>query len=768
MRKNILTFPESSQLSALTRYDRSLDPADFLDAIEETFRNKSALAPLMDRLVGFIESVKAKQDHGPVLSKACTLLAKCSFSPLAKPSKKIEQPSDQAIREKEKARGKALFDVFRKRNAKRQELHDNVANTPYGAYPPAYPYVDAIPQVFGENDPVRIASEYLNALQPIETFRHPHDCWFSDDERISVNGNERNFFLHQFLPKLVPEQWIEDPKNKYEIAFWTAVNILDSYFGGALKSIPENHPVFDFSFPSGKRTDQISGAEGEKFARSVSKGLFTIDGFLLLFFGNHFEIPQGLFVAVVRYWLDNEIGISESDASRSILRSLVNFPLGRPAQSWGEVSSGVADAAWLEKVKRIYKEPSLVPFLPCGMSTFDWFFRLSDSAVPIQFRYDNGAEFLSLVLDAWSKKIGILRNYHLGGRYPWRVRSDVRYLYDDHEVSSPDWDTCLHFMALFVEEEEAGEWGWEDDFYGDNRINCFRSFKLHRNFWLAADREGYPELGNALLAFYLLRKSLLDATQHHHLEVDWVAFSNHIRIALMRPGHDWVRRGIEFMKAICRDKEWNLDLLRLNNIVPDSAEIISFPVSTSLSSVEPIGAKVNRTIEQQVGGELWNRFSIRSRKLLIEAEVRFQNIAQTIGSGITEFGPETLAYARPFENELNERLQNIYRSSEVIAYWFANNPKRPLPTNPTIGSYLRLLESEMPAEVIELIEAAGVTLHRKPDLLNRLSALKDRRDQGGHTSKKVTSEHLFGQRVAVFEEQLLRDFLSALSSRATV
>jgi len=768
MEQNILKFPDSSKLPALTRYDGTHDPDDFLEAIEETFREKRALAPLTNRLASFNESVKARQDRRLLFRNACRLLAKFRFSPLAKPITQSQQPSIQILDEKLKAARKDLQDIVTMDFSRRVDLLKKVANTPYVAYPPAYRFVDTISEVFGGNDPVKIVCEYLNELQPTEVFHHPDDCWFGDDERIAINANERIFFLRQVLPQLLQHQSItEGSPNESEIAAWTGITLLEAYFGGTLKPIPEKHPVFDISLPARKASNQRSTAEQRKLLRSFTKGLSTFDGFLMFLFGNHFEVPQGLFVAVIRYWLDCEICISESEASRSILRSLVNYPLGRPAQSWEEIAIGVADSAWLERIKPIYKEPTLVPFLPCGMSKRWWFFELSDSAFPIQFRHDNGDEFSSLVLRAWSKKIGLLRNDQLRGRYPWKVQPDVRYLYDDSQLSNPDWDTHLQFLALFVEEEECGEWGWEDDLYGDNRINGFRSFQLHRNLWLAADREGYPELGNAVLAFYLLRKSLRDAKEHHHLEVDWIPFSDHLRDALTRPGHDWVRQGIEFMKSICREKEWNLDLLRLRNIVPDSASIIPFPASTSLSSIEPIGARVTRQIVELIGSESWNKFSHRSKKLLVEAEVRYQN-TQKIGSGITEFGPETLAYARAFENELNERLENIYRSSEVAAYWSAHNPKRPLSTNPTIGSYLRLLESELPADVIKSIEAAGVMLRGKPDLLSRLAALKDRRDQGGHASKEVKSEHLFHQHVAVFEEQLLKDFLSALSPRATV
>lgn len=123
---------------------------------------------------------------------------------------------------------------------------------------------------------------------------------------------------------------------------------------------------------------------------------------------------------------------------------------------------------------------------------------------------------------------------------------------------------------------------------------------------------------------------------------------------------------------------------------------------------------------------------------------------------------------RRYENELHERLRDIYLSSEVRTYWNAQNPKYPLSPNPTIGSYLKLLESDLPADVISKIEAAGVMLRGKPDLLRGLKVLKARRDQGAHTSREVTTGDPHRQRDAIFYEQLPRDFLSALSPRAAV
>jgi hypothetical protein len=67
-----------------------------------------------------------------------------------------------------------------------------------------------------------------------------------------------------------------------------------------------------------------------------------------------------------------------------------------------------------------------------------------------------------------------------------------------------------------------------------------------------------------------------------------------------------------------------------------------------------------------------------------------------------------------------------------------------------------------------MIQAAGVSLQDIRRVLERLAKLKDRRDQGGHASRQISTEQLHRQRVAIFDEHLLKDFLSALSPRTTI
>ncbi len=761
---NVIPFSIGQPIAELVSFDNSDDPADFLKAVEITFRENRGLDELEKRIGHFIDSLNVVENRAKVLDKACRLLAKLEFAQPTKPTLKDELPPSPPISDNERTAARSIADALAKIVRNEEILKEVAARSPYEAFRPAYRFIELIPQIFGDADPVKVICEYMDALQPTKAFSHPNDCWF--DERIQISSEYGIFYLTEVLLAFFPDQLMETPSGKWDHQLWTQSRLLVAFMLGRLTPLSEKQRAFNYELPHDQSVDQLSHEEKQKLIQAFSNGIKSFDGYLFFVLGTLLPVPQGLFVAVIRHWLDCGVLILDGDTSKDILRSLLNFPVGRPARSWEEIELGVVDSDWLAKVRELYKDPELVPFLPAALSGNSWFDCLLDTPPQCTFSWVNEESTYWRAMQAWSNKISLLRNDMCGGRFPWKAELYVSNLYNDYELSRAEWDMHLHLIALMVEESEAGSWEWEDEFYGDSLRDGFRSFNLYRNAWIAARRESYPELGNALLAFYLFRKGVYARSMSQFLTFDWRAFSEHSRIALSERGNAFVRQAIEFLKSICREKGWDVDLLRLKNILPDSGQIVSLAKISELRAVENIHTEPGRLIDQLIGPDLMSRFSKRSRKLLVEAEVRFQHITRTVGAGVTEFGPETLAFARAFENELHERIKNVYNSPELAQHWSIESPNRPLSTLPTFGSYLRVLESNLPERVVEKIENAGVFLHRCPELLRRLGQLKDKRNQGGHASHDVTGDQLFRQRVAIFDEHLLRDFLGALSPRA--
>ncbi len=312
-----------------------------------------------------------------------------------------------------------------------------------------------------------------------------------------------------------------------------------------------------------------------------------------------------------------------------------------------------------------------------------------------------------------------------------------------------------------MEDEESGKWFHGTDDYGDDWRNGHRSFVLHRNFWIAADREGYPEFGNALFAFYLMRKAICDFKDHDQLDVDWPAFSEQVRQALARPGHQWVRKAVEVMMRACRDKGWQISLLRLKNLLPKVAQIRTLPSVAKLETSVARDEK-ERRLAKEIGEDLWCRWSEGSRHAFLDADVRYEMHAQDFGKRIIHFGPEVVAYAAPYERELNLRLKDLYLSEEMKVFWEKRfNGRRQ--SRPTLGSYLKMLEctKEMPNSLASQIDSGGVALHRSPAVLRKLGILQERRNVGAH--EESGAAQLVDLRERLFAGGLLREFLSHLS-----
>ncbi len=759
----------------LSRFDESSEPELFLDALEEIFRARQSLTPLEMRLGKFRALTTEKEDREKVFPKACVLLAKLKFSRLIDPANESNDGAAIVLSEKVKE----AVNFFNDAAKQEEERKERGKLTPYHAYPPAYPLVEVIPLIFKVDDPVKVICEYMEALGPTKFYRHLEDCWFSDEERFSVTDEMQDFFLMEILCPLAPYSSRPLTRNSMKETmqgdasageFWSSaspiVMLLDVYFSGGFDEAHDEGGVFNTKF-SDEEQQGDAQARKQKIVGLFFASLRTYEGFLTIFFGGFFDFPQGLFVAVIRHWQENGPALKQSATSHQLMETLANYPVGRPPNSWEDIESGAHSKKWVEHIRTVFNEPSFVPFLPCGMSEGRWFWNMFEDFIPSEY-YDKSANSTYwLTLSAWSKKIAVLRNRDLRGRFPWKPESLGCNWYHSSDGTHAEWDMHLLIETLLWDHEDSERWNYTSDEFGDDDENGHRSFKLHQNFWIAAEREGFPEFANAMFAFYLMRKAIFDKRHHTYLNVDWPAFSELVRSALNRPGHRWVRKAVELMKSYSAEKSWNLDGLRLRNLVPDSAQLYVFP---PISEIREVSQKPRRDcekrIESEVGPDLWGRFSDRSRKLMVDAEVRFVMHAPGLGLVLSDIGSEVMSYAKPFECELDCRLNDIYGSSLLKKFWthrFGREPQR----NPTLGTYREMLENadKMPPELVSEIESKGVMLHRNAELLKQLKDLLDMRNPASHGKKRRTpTSQLVDMRSLVFTEGLLRRFLESLSA----
>jgi hypothetical protein len=600
----------------------------------------------------------------------------------------------------------------------------------------------------------------MEALCPTEFYCHAADCWSINEERILVSEEYQDFFLTKILQPLSPYSMEQSSD------FWGAaiVTLLPAYFSGMLKE-DKDKGVFDLKF-SGEEMKSGVEAQSQKVISALIASLDSYEGFLFIFFGAHFEIPQGLFVAVIRYWKESGLCLKESKVASHLMEILANYPIGNAPGTWDDVAVGSHSKEWLKHIQRVFREPRFVPFLPCGLSENEWFLNMFDSFIPMEYEGAARGE----TLHAWSKKISMLRNPDLRGRYPWKPESFGCNWYSESDGTEPGWDTHVHIGALLRDHTERGIIGAEEYY----EYYCWKTLSLHQNFWIAADREGFAEFGNAMFALYLMRLGYFDLSQNQsHSHVDWPVLTELVHSALDRPGHRWVRTALEFLQSIWAEKKWDLDRLRLRNIAPSSAQVIAFPSGLEVAEkIDKPRREIEKKIVAELGVELWDRFSSRSKNLMIDAERTFSRIAPDLGTGQSEFGGTVVDYARAFECELIIRLEDVYKSPSMRQYCEQNSYRthnRP----PTLGDCIWMLEqagqvrgkaSMMPNELISAIEGNGISAHKNSKLLEQLRKLKGRRDPGAHGSEKILPGKLVDLRHIVFLDGLLKEFLESLSS----
>ena len=176
------------------------NPIAFLEAMEQSLVQGHSLTRFAPYVGGFLASVQ-QEDWFRVLERACRILARIDWRPLAETRQPSVQPAQ--VSDDLQAMCKEFADTLKAGFEAQEALHAKAATRGLKHFPPAYAYLDAFDSLFGNDSPIDYIEEALGILSPDEPFAHPDDCWFADDDRRTLDRTQLEFFVEDLLVPLI-------------------------------------------------------------------------------------------------------------------------------------------------------------------------------------------------------------------------------------------------------------------------------------------------------------------------------------------------------------------------------------------------------------------------------------------------------------------------------------------------------------------------------------------------------------------------------------
>lgn len=737
------------------------DPMAFLEAVERSFVQGKPLTPYAPLVEGFLASVQ-REDWFRVLARACRILARIDWRPLAEKEQPSVQPAE--ISDDLQAMSEKVEDTFVAAFEAQEKLRVKATKRGLKHFSPAYAYLDAFDSLFGNESPVDYIEEALGILSPDEPYAHPDDCWFADDDRRTLDSTQLAFFVEDLLVPLMaliattdkPAQELSEEDKRRQLGrmlLMVPAIGLPQLFTGKLSEFE----LTKFEFPN------FADDPVDSSLTSLLQQIDSAAGFLALMLRpGLFPLPQGLLVALIRRFLDDEYETGEELGGRIGLH-LMNWPLGVPQTSWEEIESGLIYPEWVGELQAQYSSPEEAPFLPCRMLA-TWLYPLYDNAAALSFSL--GQQIYTRMLAIYSEKLDRLSVSTLGRRFPWPASSPGNWYY--HGVGGEPSDSWNLLLLLTVANEDEGI-GYYCPF-GDDPGEPLSSFHIFVCLWTAANRGGFPKLGNALFSFYLIRKLSFSSDNESPPEFAAEPLRAQIDLCLRHPGREWVMRSLGICRQTCKEKGWQIDWLLLDSLV-DEDNAVPTNTSAALARTDDPIVELGHEKERQLAddyGPQWFRLSDRVRRMLSHAEANFEKIAPDLGRRKREYKGPVIDYAICFEIELESRLKGLFLKPDVQKFLKENvRGFRTNHTEPTLGSYLMLLDNfhGMPPELKERVTGCVGSLAEDSDLRQQLRKLKkDYRDKAAHSNPTPATD-VTRVRELIFSEGLLGSFLAALPDR---
>lgn len=274
----------------------------------------------------------------------------------------------------------------------------------------------------------------------------------------------------------------------------------------------------------------------------------------------------------------------------------------------------------------------------------------------------------------------------------------------------------------------------------------------------AAKNEGYFELSNACLAFFLFSQPQLC---NGRLFCDWKDLSDLLVASASMPGANAVRDAAGIAIEIIRSHQLGeaLDALNLEGWKADTAA--SVDVEQLMQGLAN-HRNADSSLQTALGSKNWLKLSIEAKHALLSAEKSWMAVSADIGQGNVDFGVIAVGYIKAIELELTKRCQFLLSSPGYDLYCrekFGRSPNAHL----TLGTVIGVLRdyARLPTSLQRQIDDTGMRLQNDGGLLKRLWGMTNTRNSGAH-SIEVDDEKLIQLRTDLFKNGVLKRFVESL------
>lgn len=288
--------------------------------------------------------------------------------------------------------------------------------------------------------------------------------------------------------------------------------------------------------------------------------------------------------------------------------------------------------------------------------------------------------------------------------------------------------------------------------------------KEYLSLYKLARVECLPELATAFLSFYFISNAVL-----HEGDVGtWNDIYPAIVESLDATSSELIQDALSYASVIANKYNKNYISIRIDACLKEYPSVEkSISQHPSLHRMEAFAAytpdAAHSFLVQKFGVENLNKLTERTRQIWIAAHIKIGRLSHDIIFDTTsEWGNNAAELIKPIENELKERLGDIYSDPAYRNY--RSREGRNNPGTPTFGSLLQLLGEydRLPESLRSRMESTS-SLHKNRPLMTRLRKINsDYRNPGVHVDVfPVNKLHaLIGELYS--EGDLYRDFLNAL------
>ena len=266
--------------------------------------------------------------------------------------------------------------------------------------------------------------------------------------------------------------------------------------------------------------------------------------------------------------------------------------------------------------------------------------------------------------------------------------------------------------------------------------------------------EGYFELANALLAFFLFSQSLIHKGR---LGSDTEIYTA-IKKGMELPGVDMLSRGVDFSAQIAEESKNQLLATKLRQFIPgNSYSLISDDVRLLGDIIrQPSSANsafIERWYVKKLTEKRWKVLADLSRDALKDARLAHIKL---LGEK-KNWGTVAVEYCKPFEHEIRIRFTDVYK-----IYKPAEKDGH-VDVAAVIGMLIKhkKLDPDIQAKIVN----TGTELHNNTKLLESIKhILVDYRNRGAHPNEFPEDElnKLF---TTLFDDGVLSRFIDVLGQR---